>query len=129
MKHAPQSRAGGLARTLRPQQRGHDVPCDGALGLRKIDQQRKTLAQVQLDREVVAEDLRKSQRLKREPGHDMSPCPVGARGTQRGRSTDNSRFGLGTPSHFMRTQKDWIMNQFTPPPAPSEVEAFIGQVV
>jgi SAM-dependent methyltransferase len=29
----------------------------------------------------------------------------------------------------MRTQKDRIMNQFTPPPAPSEVEAFIGQVV
>jgi hypothetical protein len=29
----------------------------------------------------------------------------------------------------MPTQKDRIMNQFTPPPAPSEVEAFIGQVV
>jgi SAM-dependent methyltransferase len=29
----------------------------------------------------------------------------------------------------MRTQKDRIMTQFTPPPAPSEVEAFIGQVI
>src|SRR5437879_5636101 len=51
------------------------------------------------------------------------------RGTHRGRSTDNSRFRLGPPSHSRRTQKDRIMNQFTPPPAPSEVEAFIGQVV
>jgi hypothetical protein len=29
----------------------------------------------------------------------------------------------------MPTQKDRIVNQFTPPPAPSEVEAFIGQVI
>src|SRR5262249_13411905 len=29
----------------------------------------------------------------------------------------------------MRTQRDRIMSQFTPPPAPSEVEAFVGQVV
>src|SRR5215471_11536177 len=29
----------------------------------------------------------------------------------------------------MRTQRNRIMTQFTPPPAPSEVEAFIGQVV
>jgi hypothetical protein len=29
----------------------------------------------------------------------------------------------------IRTQRDLIMNQFTPPPAPSEVEAFVGQVV
>jgi hypothetical protein len=29
----------------------------------------------------------------------------------------------------MPTQKDRIVNQFTPPPAPGEVEAFIGQVV
>jgi hypothetical protein len=29
----------------------------------------------------------------------------------------------------MPTQKDWITNQFTPPPAPGEVEALIGRVV
>ncbi len=84
MKRAAQSRAGGVARALRPQQRGHDVPCNGAAGLRKIDQQRKTLAQVQLDRVVVAEDLREPERLKREPGHDTSPCPVGAPGDAQG---------------------------------------------
>src|SRR4051812_45706510 len=68
MKQAPQSRAGGLAWALRPQQRGNHVPCDGASGLREIDQQRKTLAQLQLDRAVVAVDLREAERPKREPG-------------------------------------------------------------
>src|ERR1700693_2576611 len=33
------------------------------------------------------------------------------------------------PGRAMRTQKDRIMTRFTPPPAPGEVEAFIGQVV
>src|SRR5882724_3892275 len=80
MKHAPQSRAGGVAGTLGPQQRGNDVPCNGALRLREIDQQRKTLAQLQLDRAVVTVDLRKPERLKREPSHEISPCPVGAPG-------------------------------------------------
>ena len=84
MKHAPQSRAGGLAGTLGPQQRGNDVPCNGALGLREIDQQRKTLAQVQLDRAVVTVDLREPERLKREPSHEISPCPVGAPGDAQG---------------------------------------------
>ena len=58
MKHAPQSRASGLVGTFGPQQRGNDVPCNAAPGLRKVDQQRKTLAQVQLDRAVVTVDLR-----------------------------------------------------------------------
>src|ERR1700716_4032468 len=80
MKHAPQSRAGGLAGTLGPQQRGNDVPCNGALGLREIDQQRKTLAQLQLDRTVVIVDLRESGRLKREPSHEITPCPIGGPG-------------------------------------------------
>jgi hypothetical protein len=84
MKHAPQSRAGGLARTLGPQQRGKDVPCNGALGLREIDQQRKTLAQVQLDRPVVTVDLREPERLKQEPSHEILPCPVGAPGDAQG---------------------------------------------
>src|SRR5712672_625028 len=89
MKHAPQSRAGGLARALGPQQRGKDVPCNGALGLREIDQQRKTLAQVQLDRAVVAVDRREPECLKREPSHksslEITPCPTGAPGgTRRG---------------------------------------------
>src|SRR3979490_3112523 len=44
MKHSPQSRAGGLAGTLWPQERGKDVPCNGALNLREVDQQRKPLA-------------------------------------------------------------------------------------
>src|SRR5947207_7039129 len=92
MKHAPQSRAGGLAGTLGPQQRGNDVPCNGALGLREIDQQRKTLAQVQFDRAVVAVDRREPERLKREPSHESIHCPVGVpRGTRRGRSSDNSQ--------------------------------------
>src|SRR6202158_2111449 len=73
MKHAPQSRAGGLAGTLGPQQRGNDVPCNGASGLREIDQQRKTLAQSQLDRAVVTVDLREPERLKRKPSHEISP--------------------------------------------------------
>src|SRR6185312_9521106 len=68
MKQAPQSCASGLAGRLRPQQRGDDVPRDGAPGLREIDQQRKTLSQVQLDRAVTTVELRKPQRLKREPG-------------------------------------------------------------
>jgi SAM-dependent methyltransferase len=37
-----------------------------------------------------------------------------------------------TRPHFgraMRTERDQIMTQFTPPPAPNEVEAFISQVV
>src|SRR4030081_3062504 len=89
MKHAPQSRAGGLAGPLGPQQRGNDFPCNGALGLRKIDQQRKTLAQVQLDRAVVAMDLRKPERLKRESSHQINPCPIGVPGTSRGRSSDS----------------------------------------
>jgi hypothetical protein len=37
VKQAPQSRAGALARTLGPQQRGNDVPCNGAAGLRQIN--------------------------------------------------------------------------------------------
>src|SRR3984893_19026511 len=78
MKHAPQSRAGGVAGTLGPKQRGNDLPCNGALRLREIDQQRKTLAQLQLDRAVVTVDLRKPERLKREPSHEISPCPIGA---------------------------------------------------
>ena len=84
MKHAPQSRAGGLAGTLGPQQRGNDVPCNGALGLREIDQQRKTLAQVQLDRVVVTVDLREPERLKREPRHEIPPCPIVAPGDAQG---------------------------------------------
>ena len=84
MKHAPQSRAGGLAGTLGPQQRGKDVPCNGALCLREIDQQRKPLAQVQLDRAVVTVDLRKPERLKRKPSHEISPCPVVAPGDAQG---------------------------------------------
>src|SRR3981189_397780 len=58
MKNAPQSRAGGVAGTLGPQQRGNDVPRNGALGLREIDQQRKTLAKGHLDRAVVPVALR-----------------------------------------------------------------------
>src|SRR6202521_5012285 len=81
MKHAPQSRPGGVAGTLGPQQRGNDVPCNGALGLREIDQQRKTLAQLQLDRAVVTVDLREAERLKQELSHKISPCPVDAQGT------------------------------------------------
>src|SRR2546427_4808008 len=84
MKQAPQSRAGDLTGTLGPQQRGKDVPCNGALGFRKIDQQRQTFAQVQLDRAVAPVDLRESERLKREPSHEMSPCPVGAPGDAQG---------------------------------------------
>src|SRR5258708_23866014 len=84
MKQAPQSRAGGLAGTLGPQQRGNDVPRNGAVGLREIDQQRKTLAQVQLDRAVVTVDLREPECLKREPSHEISPCPVGAPGDAQG---------------------------------------------
>src|SRR5437773_1329553 len=34
-----------------------------------------------------------------------------------------------TSGREMPTRKDRIMNQFTPPPAPGEIEAFIGQVV
>src|SRR4029077_5042632 len=66
VKQAPQSRAGGLAGTLGPQQRGKNVPRNGTSGLGEIDQQRKTLAQVQLDRAVVAVDLREPEGLKRE---------------------------------------------------------------
>src|SRR6266481_4037422 len=91
MKHAPQSRAGGVAGTLGPQQRGNDSPRNGALGLREIDQQRKTLAQVQLDRADVTVDLREPERLKREPSHEISLCPVGPGGTRRGRSSDSSQ--------------------------------------
>src|ERR1700682_2784615 len=81
MKQAPQSRAAGLTGTLGPQQRGYDVPCHGAPGLGEIDHERKTLAQVQSDRAVVPVDLRESERLKREPSHKISPCPVDAQGT------------------------------------------------
>jgi hypothetical protein len=84
MKHAPQSRAGGLAGTLGPQQRGDDVPRHGASGLREIDQQRKSLAQVQLDRAVISKNHRESERLKREPGHETTPCPSGAPGDAQG---------------------------------------------
>ena len=73
MKHAPQSRAADVAWALGPQQRGKDVPRDGALRFREIDQQRKTLAQVQLDRSVVTVDLREPERLKREPRHETFP--------------------------------------------------------
>ena len=64
MKHAPQSRQRRLAGAVGPQQRGHDVPCNGALGLRQIDQQRKALAEIQLDRAVAAADLGVAERLK-----------------------------------------------------------------
>src|ERR1700682_3947520 len=100
MKHAPQSRAGGLAGTLGPQQRGNDFPCNSALGLRKIDQQRKSLAQGQLDRAGVTVDLREPERLKRAPRHEIYPFDPLAlsatRGTRRGRSGDNSQ-ALSSP--------------------------------
>src|SRR6202521_4455201 len=84
MKQAPQSRAAGLTGTLGPQQRGYDVPCHGAPGLGEIDHERKTLAQLQLDRAVVIVDLRKPERLKREPSHEsslaLSECPGDAQG-------------------------------------------------
>src|SRR6266851_3149354 len=90
MKHAPQSRAGGLAGTLGPQQRGNDVPCNGALGLREIDQQRKTLAQVQLDRADVTVDLREPERVKREGGHEIIlQIILGPIGAPRGRGGDD----------------------------------------
>ena len=61
--------------TLGPQQRDDDLTCNGALGLRKMDQQRKALAQVQLDQLVVPLDLRVSERLKRETSHEICPLP------------------------------------------------------
>jgi hypothetical protein len=81
MKHAPRARAAGLAGTLGPQKRRNDVPRHSALGVRKIDQQREPLAQVQLDRAVVFLNLRKPERLKLERGHEIPPCPVDAQGT------------------------------------------------
>src|SRR3954468_15153729 len=80
MKHASQPRAAGLARTLGPQQRRNDVPRNGPLRLGKMDQQRETLAQVQLDRAVVAVDLRQTERLKREPSHKSFLALSAARG-------------------------------------------------
>jgi len=64
MKHPPQSCARSLARALRPQQRRKDIPCNGALRLRQIDQQRETLPQFQLDRAVVTLDLGQPESLK-----------------------------------------------------------------
>lgn len=84
VKQAPQSRAGGLAGTLGPQQRGNDVPCNGALRLREIDQQRKTLAQAQLDQAVVTVNLRQAERLKREFSHEITRCPNEAFGGRAG---------------------------------------------
>jgi hypothetical protein len=85
MQQAPQSRAADLLGTLRPQQRGKDVPCNGAAGLCEIDHERKTLAQVQLDRAVVTVDLGESERLKRERGQEitlsLSALPGDAQGT------------------------------------------------
>src|ERR1700682_1774171 len=99
MKQAPQSRAAGLTGTLGPQQRGYDVTCHGAPGLGEMDHERKTLAQLQLDRAVVTVDLRKTERLKREPSHESSLAPSASRGTRRGLSSGNSRFRLGPPYH------------------------------
>src|SRR5262245_12506406 len=100
MKHAPQSRAGGLVGSLGPQEGGNDVPCNGTLGLRKIDQQRKPLAQVQLDRAIVIVNLGEPERLKREPSHEIgleiSLALSAPRGTRRGRSIDN-KSGRSSP--------------------------------
>ena len=88
MKQAPQSREAGLAGSFGPQQRGHDVSRNGALGLREIDQQRKTLAQVQLDRADVSVDLREPERPEaRKPVMEIlsprSAPPGDAQGTVR----------------------------------------------
>ena len=90
VKHAPQSRAAGLAGAFRPQQGGDDVPRNRALGLCEVDQQRKALAQVQLDRAVVAMDLRKRECPKREGSHEIHLDVPRARprGRARGRLGD-----------------------------------------
>src|ERR1700686_1588725 len=95
VKHAAQSRAGGVARTLRPQQRGNDVPCNGALRLREIDQQRKTLAQLQLDRADVTVNLRKPERPKREPSHEINPLAPWPYRRPRARAGDGPVIAVG----------------------------------
>ncbi|MGY3074459.1 hypothetical protein ACVWZZ_000830 [Bradyrhizobium sp. LM6.10] len=87
MKQAPQSREARLAGSFGPQQRGNHVSRDRALGLREIDQQRKPLAQVQLDRAVISVDLREPERSKQKGRHgDPLPSrrpPGDAQGTVR----------------------------------------------